>query len=178
MDEGETIAMSTQPNRPVSHRASLPRIQALFIAASTALCLALPVAAQQGNPPPDFLITARSSMDFDATVAALKQAIEGENLMVIHEINPQQMLRMVGMRVGGMRQILFFHPRYMKQIVETNANAGIEPPLKLIVMERPDGSVMVRYENPEHQFGPYSGLESLATELGGIFDRVVGAVRG
>jgi len=161
-----------------AHDSTRPRTRALLLAAGIAFVMAWPLAAQQGTPPPDFLITAKSSMEFDATVVKLKQAIEGENLMVLHEIDPQQMLRMVGMRVGGMRQILFFHPRFMKQIVETNPNGGIEPPLKLIVMERPDGTVMVRYENPEHQFGPYAGLEGLATELGGIFERVVGAVTG
>ena len=80
------------------------------------------VAAQQGPPPPDFLSTVRSSLSFDETVNALKQAIEGENLMVVHEINAQQMLRMVGVRTGGMEQILFFHPRFLKQIMETNPN--------------------------------------------------------
>ena len=66
--------------------------------------------------------------------------------MVVTEINPQQMLRMVGMRVRGMRQILFFHLRYMQRILETNRNGGIEAPLKLIVMERPDGSAERRLE--------------------------------
>ena len=60
--------------------------------------------------PPDFIVTVPSSHDFDETVALLKQAVEGENLMVVDEINPQQMLRMVGVRTDGMRQILFFHP--------------------------------------------------------------------
>ena len=137
-----------------------------------------PLEAQTGPPPPDFLVTVRSGLDFDATLKGLKQAIESENLMVIEEINPQQMLRMVGMRVDGMRQILFFHPRFMKQIVETNRNGGIEPPLKLLVMERPDGTVMVRYHDPVHQFGPYDGLEELASELRGIFERVVASVKG
>ncbi len=135
-----------------------------------------PASAQQA--PPEFLVTARSSMDFDATVASLKQAIEGENLMVLHEINPQQMLRMVGMRVNGMRQILFFHPRFMKRIFETNPNAGIEPPLKILVMERPDGGVMVRYHDPVHQFAPYEGLDGLAAELGTTIERIVTSVKG
>ncbi len=130
----------------------------------------------QGTPPPDFLVTVRSAHDFDQTLALLKQAIEGENLMVIDEINPQQMLRMVGVRVGGMRQIFFFHPRYMKRIMETNRHGGIEPPLKVLVMERPDGGVMVRYHDPVHQFAPYAGLENVGAELRTVVEKVVGAV--
>jgi len=137
-----------------------------------------PLEAQTGPPPPDFLVTVRSGLDFDATLANLRQAIESENLMVVQEINPQQMLRLMGMRVDGMRQILFFHPRFMKQIIETNRNGGIEPPLKLLVGERPDGSVMVRYHDPVHQFAPYDGLEDLASEFRGIFERVVASVKG
>lgn len=63
-------------------------------------------ATAQGAIPPDFLVTVRSAHDFDATLAALEQAIEGENLMVVNEVNPQQMLRMIGMRTGGMLFLL------------------------------------------------------------------------
>ena len=132
----------------------------------------------QQSPAPDFLVTAPSAHDFDQTIQLLQQAIEGQNLMVIKEINPQQMLRMVGMRVPGMRQILFFHPRYMKRIIESNRNGGIEPPLKVLVMEGPDGQVMVRYHDPVHQLAPYPGLEEIANELRGVLENVVKSVQG
>ncbi len=134
--------------------------------------------AQGMAPAPDFLVTNRSAHGFDETLNLLRQAIEAENLMVVQEVNPQQMLRMVGVQIGGMRQVFFFHPRYMKQILETNRNAGIEPPLKVLIMEAPNGQVMVRYEDPKHQFGPYDGLEELSEELLGIFERVVASVTG
>lgn len=133
--------------------------------------------AAQMTPPPDFLVTVPSSHGFDETVALLKQAIEGQNLMVVSEVNAQQMLRMVGVRTSGMRQILFFHPRFMKTIIETNRNAGIEPPLKVLVMERPDGQVMVRYHDPEHLFAPYDGLGDIASELKGVVEQIVASVR-
>lgn len=131
----------------------------------------------QGPPPPDFLVTVRSAQDFNTTLASLKQAIEGENLMVVNEVNPQQMLRMVGMQTGGMRQIFFFHPRFMKAIIETNRNGGIEPPLKILVMETPNGQVMVRYHDPVHQFAPYDGLEEIAAEFSGVFESIVSSIR-
>ena len=137
---------------------------------------ARPVGAQM-PPPPDFLVTVPSSHDFNRTVALLKQAIEGENLMVVNEVNPQQMLRMVGVRTDGMRQIFFFHPRYMKGIIETNRNGGIEPPLKILVMEAPNGQVMVRYHDPVRQFAPYDGLAEIATELRGVVEKIVNSIR-
>ncbi len=132
--------------------------------------------AQGMAPAPDFLVTERSAHGFDETLNLLRQAIEAENMMVVQEVNPQKMLRMVGVQVDGMRQVYFFHPRYMKQILDTNRNAGIEPPLKLLVMEAPNGQVMVRYEKPEHQFGPYDGLTAFSAEVAGIFARVVSSV--
>ena len=132
--------------------------------------------AQDMMAPPDFLVTARSTHDFNTTLSMLREAIEGENLMVINEVNPQQMLRMVGVRTGGMRQLFFFHPRFMKSIIETNRNGGIEPPLKVLVMEAPDGNVMVRYEDPVHQFAPYDGLGDIASELSQLVSGIVATV--
>ncbi|MFQ5550345.1 MAG: DUF302 domain-containing protein [Gemmatimonadales bacterium] len=151
--------------------------QALFTLLIALTLHATPALAQQMSPPPDFIITSRSSRGFDETIEGLKTAIESENLMVVTEINPQQMLRMVGVRTGGMRQLLFFHPRYMKQLIETNRNGAIEPPLKLVVMEMPDGSVMVRYVNPNYLFGRYEGLEDLGTELSEVVQRIAASVQ-
>ncbi len=134
------------------------------------------VLAQGMAPAPDFLVTNRSAYGFDKTLSLLRQAIEAENLMLVQEVDPQKMLRMVGVQVAGMRQVYFFHPRYMKQVLDANRNAGIEPPLKLLVMETQNGQVMIRYEDPSHQFGPYDGLTAFSAEMAGIFDRVVGSV--
>ncbi len=157
-------------------KANLTRASVLAVVAG--LGAVLPARGQEMTAPPEFLVTQRSAYDFDQTLSRIKQAIEGENLMVIQEINPQQMLRLVGMRTGGMRQILFFHPRYMKRIFEANRNGGIEPPLKILVMERPDGSVAVRYHDPVHMYAPYQGLDGIAAEFKDILERVVAKVRG
>ena len=152
------------------------RTPALLSVLVGALIWMRPLSGQM-TPPPDFLVTTPSAYEFDETLQRLQQAIEGQNLMVILQINPQQMLRMVGMQVGGMRQILFFHPRFMKAILETNRNGGIEAPLKLLVMEAPDGRVMVRFHDPRHQFEPYDGLGEVANELNGIVQTIVDSIK-
>lgn len=131
----------------------------------------------QMTPAPDFHVMVPSAYGFDETLDGLRQGIEAENLMVIHEIDPQQMLRMVGVRTGGMRQIMFFHPRYMKEIIESNPNGAIEPPLKVVAMEMPDGTVMVRYIKPTYLFGRYGGLDSVGTELEAVLERVVASIK-
>ena len=114
---------------------------------------------------PDFHVLTKSKYDFSDTVELLKASIEEQNLMVINEVDPQKMLRLVGVKTKGMRQIFFFHPRFMKQIYETNKQASIEPPLKFVVMEMPNGKVMVRYIRPSYKLSPYMGLNDLAKEL-------------
>ena len=126
--------------------------------------------------PPEFLVTTPSGYDFDDTVDLLKGAIEEENLMVVHEIDAQRMLRMVEVQVGGMKQILFFHPRYMKQILEANRNGAIVPPLKIAVMEM-KGKVMVQYPKPSYLFETYDGLGDIAADLEALTERIVGNVK-
>lgn len=122
---------------------------------------------------PEFHTMAVSEYGFDDTVEMLKGAIEKQNLMVIHEINAQKMLRMVGVQTKGMKQLLFFHPRYMKLIRGANPNGAIEAPLKILVMERPDGKVIVRYVKPTYLFGRYDGLEEIGEELESVVGKIV-----
>ncbi|GMQ80579.1 MAG: hypothetical protein BMS9Abin05_0007 [Rhodothermia bacterium] len=134
------------------------------------------ISQQAGPAPPEFLVTTPSNYDFDDTVNILKGAIEEQNLMVVLEIDAQRMLRMVDVQSGGMTQILFFHPRYMKRIIAANRNAGIAPPLKVVVVETPNGKVMVRYEQPEHLFEAYEGLSEIAAELDAVVRTIVAEV--
>ncbi|MEE9161677.1 MAG: DUF302 domain-containing protein [Candidatus Neomarinimicrobiota bacterium] len=125
---------------------------------------------------PESQVMVKSAHDFGDTVELLTVAIEEQNLMVVKAIDAQKMLKMVNKQVGGMKQLLFFHPRYMKRIIETNPQGTIEPPLKVAIMERPDGGVMVRYIKPSALLGRYSGLEELGLELDGIVDEIVTSV--
>lgn len=122
--------------------------------------------AQEGvMQPPQFQVTVPSKYDFNDTVDLLKTAIEEQNLMVITELDIQQMLRLVGVQRKGMKKVYFFHPSFMKRIMEANKHATAEPPLKIDIMEAPNGKVMVRYINPSYIFGPYEGLEEISKEL-------------
>jgi len=116
-----------------------------------------------------------SRYPFDETVARLKQAIEGQNLMVVLVADHQMMLSMVGMQTKGMLGIEFFHPRYGKTIVENDHAAGIEIPLRLVVMEG-DMGTMVSYYRPSYVFGKYPKLKALGEELDGVLKKIEAAV--
>lgn len=125
---------------------------------------------------PEYHVLTKSNYDFNDTVELLKASIEKQNLMVIIEVDPQKMLRLVGVQAKGMRQIFFFHPRYMKRIFETNKLASIEPPLKFVVMEKPNGKVIVRYIKPSYMFNSYTGLNDLSKEFEGLMATIVKSI--
>lgn len=122
---------------------------------------------------PESHVMSKSAYEFNDTVAIIEGAIAEENMMVVHQIDAQKMLRMVEVQTGGMKQILFFHPRYLKKIRETDMNAAIEAPMKILVMEKPNGDVMLRYVSPVHTFSQYDGLEDVGKELQEAMERIV-----
>lgn len=137
----------------------------------------LATASAQGMmKPPAFHTAVTSQYGFDDTVSMLKGAMESENLMVIQEIDPQKMLRMVGVKTQGIKQVFFFHPRFMKRLRDANMHAIIEPPLKVAVMETPKGTV-VKYIKPSYLLGRYAGVEAIGSELDAVVAKVVSSVQ-
>lgn len=111
------------------------------------------------------LIKAKSKFDFDETVERLKNAIETAEFLLIHEINPQQILAKHGIAIKKFKQLLYFHPNYMKQLLETNPEAVIQAPLKFIVREEKNGEVEILYMKPTNLFGSYFELDELGKML-------------
>lgn len=118
---------------------------------------------QQGNAIRNRVITAPHS--FENTIDLLKQAINAAGFLLIHEINTQQILASKGIKIAGLRQLLFFHPAYMKRLLDINSEAILEVPLKFVIVESVDKSVVVRYIRPRDIFDRYDGLDELAKEL-------------
>ena len=118
---------------------------------------------------------AMSKYSFSETVDMVKNSIENQNLMVISEIDGQKMMRMAGKQTKGMQQIFFMHPKYMRKVIEANKMAGIQIPLKLIVMEN-DNGVMIRYFLPSTILKQYKGTEEVAGELDGLIANIIAEV--
>lgn len=112
-----------------------------------------------------------SKYGFDETVSKLKQAIEGQQMMVVFTADHQAMLEMVGLKTKGMLGIEFFHPRYGKVIVQNDHRAGIEIPLRLIVMEG-EMETIISYYKPSYVLRKYSKLAELGKELDGVLAKI------
>ncbi len=132
-----------------------------------------------GNPFPEPIEFNRwfaSNAGFETTLQTLRDAISDAEMMVLHEIDTQAILKKGGIEIGGLRQILYFHPRYMKQVLETDASAVIEAPLKFVVRESGENQVVCNYIRPSYLFGRYAGLEKMGAELDGIAVKIAASV--
>ena len=124
-------------------------------------------------PPHHLKVT--SSYGFEETLQRLRQAISADDLWVIHEIDPQALLRRGGFAITSLRQLLWFHPRLMARLLLTDPGAVPEAPLKFVVSAEPAG-VVVRALNPVLIFSPYAGLAILADELLGVTNEMLDSV--
>lgn len=114
-----------------------------------------------------------SPLNFESTLARLEAAIEAEGLWILHQIDPQRLLARGGYAILPARQILFFHPRFAARILEQNPNGLMEAPLKLVVLQWPDGRVTVSHPAVEPSFARHPGLDTLGAELSMICRRVL-----
>jgi uncharacterized protein (DUF302 family) len=105
-----------------------------------------------------------TALPFKAVLTRLRQTIEAAGLWVLHEIDPQKVLQRGGYEIGPARQILFFHPDLMIRLLQANPAALLEAPLKLAVMQQPDGRTMIRWHDPAAAFGRYGN--PVLTEMG------------
>jgi uncharacterized protein (DUF302 family) len=107
-------------------------------------------------------------------VTALKAAIESADLWLLHEIDPQALLRRGGIAIGPARQLLFFHPRYMKRLLDAEPAAILEAPLKFALLTDAAG-VVVRWYDPVRTFRRYGNvaLDALAAELSALCSRII-----
>jgi uncharacterized protein (DUF302 family) len=128
------------------------------------------------NPTPAGHRTIASRFDFETTLTTLRESIGAAEMMVLHEIDTQAIIARAGISSGGLRQLLYFHPRFMKRVLDGNASAVIEAPLKFVVREVDSGGVNVHFWQPTATFGRYAGLESLGAELEPIAEKIAATV--
>ncbi|NLR57351.1 DUF302 domain-containing protein [Chitinophaga polysaccharea] len=102
---------------------------------------------------------------FEQVLTAARKAIVNNGFLLLQEINPQAILASHQIVIGPIRQLLFFHPAYMQQLLQADPDAVIEVPLKLVLREVDGHTTAATYSDPVRQLQDYSGLEALGSEL-------------
>lgn len=75
-------------------------------------------------------IATRSS--FETVLETVRTVLREADIWIIHEIDPQMLLKRGGYIIARTRQILFFHPRYMVRLLGADPAALLEAPLKIV----------------------------------------------
>jgi uncharacterized protein (DUF302 family) len=116
-----------------------------------------------------------STLALDEIVARIRARIEATGLWILHEIDPQKLMKQSGYIIREARQILFFHPDFMARLLAAEPAALLEAPLKFAVLERDDGTVVIHWLDPISAFSRYDNIDltELAKELAGICETII-----
>jgi uncharacterized protein (DUF302 family) len=131
------------------------------------------------SPKPSFQRERMSGFPFEETITRLRASIEYQELWLIGEIDTQSLMEIGGFASDPLRQLLFFHPRYMARILAINPSAVLEAPLKLAVLgSKTQEIVRVRWINPIAALARYGNptLTTLAIELDRLCSTIVSAI--
>ena len=102
---------------------------------------------------------------FEQVLTAIRGNIASNGLLLLHEINTQEVLAKHGIEIKPLRQVLFFHPRYMSEILGGDPLAVNEAPMKIVIREIDTIQTSVSFPNPVISFSDYNCDKIMAIEL-------------
>lgn len=132
---------------PHIHRTTNSAIAASLIAfAAIALPVGAPVAAE---PVPaaaaDGVIRLKSSHGFDETVARLKADVQAKGIRFFDQIDQSGLGAQSDLDTSRSTLVLFGNPPLGVQFLQSNRYAGLDWPVRMLVVEEADGSVWVAW---------------------------------
>lgn len=110
---------------------------------------------------------------FNSVLSNIKKNILLNDFLLIHEINTKQILATHGVTIPELRQLLFFHPRYMQQILDNDPLGVNEAPLKIIIREIERDKTSVSFPDPDVNFADYNLSSTMVKELSAKIHSIV-----
>jgi len=111
------------------------------------------------------IIEKEFNIPFDELYDAIRANIVSNGFLVLHEIDTQQIVANFEIKIKPLKQILFFHPKYIKKITSQDILAINEIPIKLVITEKENGIVNVSFPNPILNLSDYNLDKEIALEL-------------
>ncbi len=117
----------------------------------------------------------QSQHDFATTLKRLEAAVKQNKLAVVNRANAQAGAKSQGVKVPGNQVWGVYGPKFAVRMLNANVDAGFEAPIRLYIVENPNGTVDVSYIKPSVVFQPYGNadLDTMAQELDGLFAKIV-----
>ena len=102
---------------------------------------------------------------FGQLYGALKKRIADHGFLLLHEIDTQAIVAKHGVCIAPLRQLLFFHPKYIAEIMANDPLAINDIPLKLVLQELDAHTTQLSFKNPVHSLQDYGLKPEMAEEL-------------
>lgn len=93
----------------------------------------------------DGIVRIRSSHGFDETVARLKAAIAAKGVRFFDAIDQQALGKEANLPIGKSVIVRFGNPPLGVQFLQANRYAGLDWPVRMLVVEEADGSVWLAW---------------------------------
>jgi uncharacterized protein (DUF302 family) len=121
-------------------RANIVRLPAL---AAIALLMTFGSKANAGSE--DGIIRVKSAYNFADTIARLKSDIAAKGIMFFNEIDQAKLAAGADIKLKPSTLLIFGNPPLGTQFITANANAGLDWPVRLLVLQDDTGTVWTAY---------------------------------
>jgi uncharacterized protein (DUF302 family) len=134
------------------NRTSLGAVALLMLApvalGATGASAAEPAAAPAAETvPAKGVVRIRSSKGFDATVAAIKADVAAKGIRFFTEIDQAALAGEAGLPIGRSTLVLFGNPPLGIQFLQSNRYAGLDWPVRMLVIEDESGQVWIAWSD-------------------------------
>lgn len=121
-------------------------------------------------------VTIRTPHAFTELASRVEQAVQKHKMGLVAQASASGGAASRGITIPGNLVLMVFRNDYAVRMLDASVAAGIEAPLRLYLTENSDGSANLTYRLPSAVFAPYGNreLDSMAKELDGIFNAIVG----
>jgi uncharacterized protein (DUF302 family) len=121
----------------------LTRAKFLRMSGFTAAALVIsPEAFPKSN---DGIVRVKSSYNFQETIARLKKDIAAKGIRFFSEINQTDLAAEAGIKLNPSTLLVFGNPPLGTQFIAANPNAGLDWPVRLLVIQDSTGAVWTVY---------------------------------
>ncbi|HZP70702.1 MAG TPA: DUF302 domain-containing protein [Pseudolabrys sp.] len=119
--------------------------RAKFLRLSGLTAAALAIAPEAMSKPNDGIVRVKSSYNFQQTIARLKKDIAAKGIRFFGEIDQTELAAGAGIKLNPSTLLVFGNPPLGTQFMTANPNAGLDWPVRLLVIQDNAGAVWTVY---------------------------------
>jgi uncharacterized protein (DUF302 family) len=106
--------------------------------------VAMPLAVQEATHA-EGVLRVRSANSFDETVVRLKSDVQAKGIRLFDQIDQAALGEQADLKTGRSTLVLFGNPPLGVQFLQASPYAGLDWPVRMLVVEEADGSVWVAW---------------------------------